>query len=291
VLLAAAALVINGILAWRAELRLQSRLAEIRAAGDPASIAEMAPPAIPDEEDAAAIMERIRPRLDEFSREYGKFYNSPLGRAYDEAGGKGEAATKEQIDAMQAILAKYADVEIALKTASECEHYASRLDFSLNHPKFLEQLMDRIQNGRTAARLLAWRGEVLLADGQHEEALIQGMRALRLARLHENEPTLVAFLVAVAMRGAANGQIYDALAAGSVSAELHAALDQELARQDDPKNFARVLKAERAICCDWLYGQFDDNEGFSSWRPGRVGRIRPISGPAVARGAQSARLG
>jgi hypothetical protein len=81
------------------------------------------------------------------------------------------------------------------------------------------------------------------------------MQALRLSRLHEKEPTLMAFLVAIAMRARANEQIYDALAAGPVSAELHAALDAELARQDDPTRFARVLKDERAICGDWIYAQ------------------------------------
>lgn len=254
-LLVAVALVINGLLAWRAEWRLRSRLAAIRAAGDPASIAELAPPPIPDDENAAAIMERVRPRLNEFGEEYGRFFNTELGKQYDAAGDIGEPATKEQIEAIRAILAKYADVEESLKKASECEKFASRLNFSLDHTKFIEQLIDKIQNGRTAARLLAWRGEVLLEDGQHERAIEQGMQTLRLARLHEHEPTLVTFLVAIAMRGRANEQIYDALATGPVSPELHKALEEELARQDDPKRFVRVLKGERAVGGDWIHSQ------------------------------------
>lgn len=252
-LLAAVGLVVNGILAWRAEWRLQSRLAAIRAAGDPASIAELAPAAIPDEENAATILEQIRPRLKEFSKDYGRFYNSPLGKEYDETRKKGGPATQEQIDAIRAILAKYADVEESLNKASECEKFASRLDFSLDHTKFLEQLLDHVHESRTGARFFGWRGEVLLADGQHEQAIENGLRALRLARLHENEPTMVAFLVAIAMRGVANEQIYDALAAGSIPPELHAALDAELAVQDDPKRFAHMLKDERAVGADWIH--------------------------------------
>jgi hypothetical protein len=252
-LLAAVGLVLNGILAWRAEWRLQSRLAAIRAAGEPASIAELAPTPIPDDENAAAIIERIRPRLDEFSKEYGRFYDSPIGKEYDEARGKGEPATKAQIESIRAILAKYADVEKSIVEAAACDKFASRLDYSLDHTKFLEQLLDKVQSARTAARFLAWRGEVLLAEGQHEQALENGLRALWLARLHENEPTLVAFLVAIAMRMDANEQIYDALAAGPVSPELHATLDEALARQDDSKRFAQVLKTERAFGGDWIH--------------------------------------
>jgi hypothetical protein len=251
-MLAAIGLVVNGMLAWRAELRLRSRLAAIRAAGAPASIAELAPEPIPDDENAAAIMEQIRPQLNEFSKEYGRFYDSPLGKEYDEAGDKGEPATKEQIDAIRAILAKYADLERLVAEASASEKFASRLDYSLDHTKFLDRLLDHIQVARMATRLLTWRGEVLLADGEQEQALDNGLQALRLARLHENEPTLVACLVAIAMRSTAAAQIYDALAAGPVSSELHQALDIELAKYDNPQQLVEVLMSERAVSADWL---------------------------------------
>lgn len=255
-LLAAVGLVVNGTLAWRAEWRLKSRLAAIRAGGDPASIAELAPAVIPDDENAAAMIEQILPRLKEFGKEYGRFFNTPLGKEYGAAGDRDEPATAEQIEAIRAILANYKDVEEALIQASECEQFASRLDFSLDHTEFLEQLLDHVQEARTGTRFLGWRGEVLLADGQHEQAIENGLRALRLARLHQNEPTLVAFLVAIAMRGIANEQIYDALAAGPIPPELHAALDTELALQDDPKRFARMLKDERAVGADWIHSHF-----------------------------------
>jgi hypothetical protein len=251
-MLAAVGLIVNGALAWRAELRLRSRLSAIRAAGHPASIAELAPQPIPEEQNAAAIMERIRPRLDEFGKEYGQFYNSPLGKKYDESRDQGDPATKEQIDAIRAILAKYEDIEQALVEASAREKFASRLDYSLDHTKFLEQLLDHVQVARTATRLLAWRGEVLLADGQHQQAVENGLRALRLARLHENEPTLVAYLVAIAMRSIAVAQVYDALSAGPVSEELHQALDTELAKYDDPQQFVEMMATERAVSADWL---------------------------------------
>jgi hypothetical protein len=62
------------------------------------------------------------------------------------------------------------------------------------------------------------------------------------------------------MRGLSTPHIYDALAAGPVSAELHAALDEELALADNPQSLVRALKTERAVSADWA------NEHLA-WKP------------------------
>ncbi len=258
-LLIALALIVNGIFAWRAEWQLRSRLTAIRAAGDPASIAELAPPPIPDDQNAAAIIAKVKPRLDAFSKEYGRFYETPIGKAFDEASDRDEPPTKAQIDAIRAILSKYSDVEQAIGKAAGCDKFGSRMDFSLSHRAFLEQGLGIVQTARTASRFLSWRNEVLVFDGQHEAALKNGIESLRLARLHENEPTLVAYLVAIAMRGIASQQLYDVLAGGHGTPELHKAIDEELARHDDSQQLAVVLKTERAFSADWINGEMDGN--------------------------------
>lgn len=254
-ILVAMALIVNGIFAWRAESQLRSRLAAIRAAGDPASIADLKPAPIPDDQNAAAIIDRIRPRLKEFSKAYGQFFNSPIGKEYDARRDQGEPPTKEQIDAIRGILNNFADVEQAIDKAADCDKFASRMDFTLSHRDFIEHMLDKVQEARTAARFLGWRHEVLEADGQHDAAIKNSIEALRLARLHENEPTLVAYLIAVAMRGIASEQLYDALAVSQTSPELHAAIDQELKQHDNPQTLPRVLKTERAVGADWIVDQ------------------------------------
>jgi hypothetical protein len=208
------------------------------------------PQLIPDEENAAVFLERIRPRIGQFANEHGRFFKTPIGKAYDEARERGEPATPEQIAAIRAILEKYSDVEPVLGAAAKCDKYASRLDFSLDSQQFIDKLLDQI-NGpgsiRQLSRFLNWRIEVLLADGQRDQAVERGIQIYRLDRLYESEPTLVAFLIAIAVRGVVADQMYDALAAGPVSPELLAELDQELARQDDPARLVHALKSERAI--------------------------------------------
>jgi hypothetical protein len=88
---------------------------------------------------------------------------------------------------------------------------------------------------------------MLCYDGKNDEAVRRGLELLRLARLHRNEPTMVSYLVTLAVEHMAIRELYDALAAGRTSFELHAAVDAELAQLDDPEAFGRMLRGERAF--------------------------------------------
>jgi hypothetical protein len=235
----------------RAGGRLEKRLAAIRAAGDPASIADLAPPSIPDEKNAAVVLDRIGPRLSEFSTEHSRFFDTPVGKSHAEGQDRGEPPTPEQIFEIRLILVKYPDVEEALAQAADCDGYASQLDYTLPFTAFVDAAIGTQGTPRAAVRFLNSRMEVLIADGFHEDALEQGRTTLRLARLYESQPTIVPFLVGIAMRSLSAPHIYDALASGPVSAELHAALDEELALADTPQRLVHSLKTERAVSADW----------------------------------------
>lgn len=240
----------NGIFTWVTDWRLQARVAAIRAAGHPASIADLAPEPIPADQNAAAYLEELAPRLDQFAKEHGEFFKTPLGKAYDAIKDRGEP-TPEQIAAIRAILDKYPDIDAGLAAAAGCEQYASLADFTLGPNEFLDELLqNRITRVRIATRFLVWRVEVLLADRQQQQAVEQGIEMLHLARLCDHEPTLVNLLVCHAVRGVTAWSLYDALAAGTVSPELHAALEQELALHDDPQRLAHALNTERAFSAD-----------------------------------------
>jgi hypothetical protein len=250
-------LIANGVMLWRANWRLQSKLSAIRADGNPASIAELAPAAVPDDDNAALYLQRISPRIKEFSKEYSLFYQTPLGVEYGQARERGENATEEQLAAIRAILDKYPDVEQAIAHAAQCNQYSLRMDYSLNHTAFLAALIDHQSDVRSPARFLSWRMEVLLAAGEHEQAVERGIQGLKLARLHENEPTIMSYLIANALQGTVASPLYDALAAGLVSPELHAALDDELARREDPRRLRHALATERALTASWSDAMFD----------------------------------
>jgi hypothetical protein len=244
---------------WWAGGQLSARIAAIRAAGDPASIADLAPEPAPAEENAAAEFAALDDDLDAFSRDYEQFFKTAVGKRYEQARDRGHLATSKQLAAMRAILDKYPALAAGLSRAAACPRYASLADFKVDAPKFTDQSIERIQQFRTAGRFQAWQIETLVGAGQSAPAVERGLEQLKLARLWENEPTLVCYLVGIAVRDGAADRIYDALAAGKVAPELHAELDAELARVDAAGRFAHMLRTERAYGVSSMVSQTRGN--------------------------------
>ena len=250
--LLAIALIANGFMAWRTEAHWRGMIAAIRASGEPGSIAELAPKPIPEDQNAAALLAKLGPRLDDFSKEsYHFFEKDPLGIDYEKRTDRGEPATAAQIDAIRAMLDRYSDLDAGIAAVAACDQYASVSDFSAGYPKFIDEIVTKpMARIRTAARFLRWRMYVLIAAGQQEQAARLGIEMLQLARLYDHEPAIINMLVSAAVRGIAAETLYDVLAAGPVSPKLHQALDDELALHEDPQRLVRTLKTERGFAID-----------------------------------------
>lgn len=229
---------------------LQGRIAAIRAAGHPATIADLAPQAFPpEEEDAAAQLAAVAGRVEAFSRELGRFYKTPLGIAYDQRQDRGEAATGEQLDAIRKIIEKFPDVDSAIDRAAACRQYASRLNYQLPQPQFLESMHPGPIDIRAVARFIVWQMKLAIGEGRTEVALEHGIELLRLAALYDAaEPGLVSSQMANAVRGVAAAEIYEALVANgeSIAPALRQELDNELARFDVAEVLRRSITTERA---------------------------------------------
>ncbi len=238
----------NGVMAWRTYARRQANIDAIRAAGDPASISDLTPKAIPYDENAAAQIAALADATKVFEKDYVTFLErTELGKAYDKAEGPPNA---EQTAAMRAILDKNAAIAAGISQAAACDVWASRGDFAVDHHTFLEQLLQRIQLVRSVFHYGRWEMIVLIQEGKADEAVRRGTELLKLARLFEAEPALVSYLCAIACRGAALDQLPAAVTAGRIAPETREALDEELARTDDPNSFLKALRLERAVAMD-----------------------------------------
>jgi hypothetical protein len=241
-------LAVNGIMAWQTEARENAIKAAIRAKGDPASIADLKPAPIPDDQNAAAQIAALASELKAFEKKYVTFLqDADLGKAYDESDA---LPTAEQAVEMRKILDKHKAMRDGIDRAARCDAWASVGDYSVNHTMFIEQLLNRVQDFRTVMRYARWELEVLLVEGQRDKAVRRGIDMLKLARLHESEPTLVAYLVTVAVRRTAIDGLDKTLAAGPISAEVRRALDEELARGERPGQFGAILRLERGAAMD-----------------------------------------
>jgi hypothetical protein len=240
-------LLVNGFFSWQTNRRFNAKIEAIRAAGYPASIADLKPKSIPAELNAAAHLDALAPRLDEFAKEQYRWERkTPLGKTYEDLP-EGTRPNAEQLAAMRAILDNYADLEAAVAAAAACPQYASTADFSLHFNEFLEKNIDSVKNIRATTRLIRWRAGVLIGENRPDLAVERWLEVLRLAKLHEAEPTLMAQLVTFAVRGATIGGLHEALTAGSIPPELRDRLDAELARVENPSKMRDILIGERGV--------------------------------------------
>lgn len=239
-------LLVNAVLAWRTEARFRELVAAVRAEGDPASIAELAPPPIANDANAAALIDTLSPRLDEFGKEHGEFFHTELGKQLD-ALQPGQLPTDGQAAAMRAILDRYPDLEQQIQEAMAAPHYASTADFSLAFDPYLEAQLERLQKLRTLARFVDWRVQTLLAEGKHEEAIDSSLSLLEFSALAKGEPALVSYLVTIAIRNIALQDLYQSLLAGPTDPATHARIDDTLERLDRETDLGKVLRTERAL--------------------------------------------
>lgn len=243
-------LLLLGVSCWLigSKNSLDRRINAIRAEGFPATIADLAPAIIPAEDDAAAQLAAVEDRFAEFDRELARFDKTPTGKAYDEGRQRGEAPTAEQLDAMRVIVAKFPELDAVVKQAAARDGYASRYDYRLPQPQFLAAMLPRASNLRTVARFVAWQMRLAIAEGRPELAVEQGISLLRLAALYDNaEPGVVSSQIAMAVRGVAASELYNALSSGPISPELRTKLDNELGRFDPEQSLHHSLITERAI--------------------------------------------
>ena len=106
-------------------------------------------------------------------------------------------------------------------------------------------MLDGVGKSKSAARVLHYRATLLAAEGKRDEAVRTALLIFRLARHFEHNPTIVSYLVSIAVRGIAIDSANDALQTGPVSKEVRDSLDAELSIQQPMTGFAWALKSER----------------------------------------------
>jgi hypothetical protein len=112
---------------------------------------------------------------------------------------------------------------------------------------------------RARALLLASRGDV---DG----AVRASLAMLRLARLYDRNPTLVSYLVGIAVRGIAIGAANQAVQTGPISPRLRAELEADLAGEERMEGYRWAIQSERAVGRDF----FATLPGRNFWLGGRA---------------------
>lgn len=237
--LVAIGLVANAVFVWITDARLERQLAEIRAAGDPLTLAELARPPIAPEKNAATYLRRAEADLAAIEKE-----TVNLRSVWEPPG---FLMSPEDQKTVQAALAAYPNVIPLLQQAAACPDYNAELDYTLPSREFLDAALVALQKLRWPAQVLRYRAALLVAEGNRDEAVRTALTNFRLARHLDRNPVLVGYMIALVVRRYAMQSANEALQTGPVSKEARQALDQELAIQERMEGYARALKSERVF--------------------------------------------
>lgn len=228
-----------------ADSKVEKKLAELRDAGEPVSLVDLAQKPIPPEINAATYLRRAKSDVEVIQKEV---------YAACEAGPKADVDTLDEgrlspalQTAIRSAFAQYPNAVPLLEQASNCPYYDPQLNFNTDTNSFLENLLERVQYTRNVYRVLNFQTLLLLAEHKQEEPLRTCLTMFRLARHFDRDPTTINFLVCLAIRGVAIDATNLVLRSAPLPDSAHHALQAELARHDVAQAFQQALRTERAF--------------------------------------------
>ncbi len=243
----------NAYFVWRNGARLESQLAELRAAGDPISLKDLARAPIPPEKNAATYLRRAQADLEAVQKE--------LAAAYPETGYPTGPLSPAEQEKLQKVFDAYPKVIPLLEQAAACPDYDPQLDYTVPARTFMVKGLDEVQKSRVPARFLRATTTLLVAKGRRDEALARMVLLLRLCRHFDHHPMLTGCLLALACRGYAISGANLVLQSGPIGKEAREALERELSRHDGVQAYVGGLKTERAFGLD----MFDTMPWSQNW--------------------------
>jgi hypothetical protein len=249
-------LVANAVFVWITDARLESQLKAIQDAGDPLTLAELAPKPIPPEKNAAMYHRRAEADVNAMNDEIwvNDWY---VKKSWD----SGKPLPPEGFKLVKAALEAHPKVMPLLEQAAACQDYDPQLDFTVSPPELIAQFLPIVQYHRQYARVLSLRASLLVVEGNYDEAARSALLLLRLTRQSFRDTMLVGLLVQITMRGIAIEAANMALQSGPVSKEVRDALDAELALHESSKDYTRTIKNDRV----YTLGFFRALPGHDCW--------------------------
>jgi hypothetical protein len=162
--------------------RLEAKLAELKAAGQPIALKDLARKPIPPDQNASTYLRRAREDVNAVQKAIVIDVEDALPEAEQAAYAEGQPNDAVHKAATAAFAAHPQAIPL-LRRASECSDYDPQLNYDVSPHAFTEQLLDDVGNTRAAMRVLDRRVLWLLAEDRNEEALETCLVMHRLCRL------------------------------------------------------------------------------------------------------------
>ncbi|MEX0641644.1 MAG: hypothetical protein WD468_03035 [Pirellulales bacterium] len=242
-----------------ADSKVEKKLAELREAGQPISLAALARKPIPPESNAATYLRRAAEELAAIEK--------AIESALDGTSQQEQAefyrfrATAAVQKTLQSAFASFPNAVPLLEKAAERPDYDPQLDYSKGPGEFLDHFCELSQDVRQPIRVLNYRVVMLQMEGKRDEAFQTCMTMFRLIRHLEHRPMLISLLVSLAVRGVAISAADNVLRSGPLPPSAYDALEAELARHDLAAAWQEALRTERAFGID-QFGEYRTTNGY-----------------------------
>ena len=222
-----------------AELQRQfdDKLAELRKQGEPLTLTELAPPAVPDDQNAAVLHEQAFKLLEDIPRATDDRLRELFPRS-------APAPTAEDLAEARKLLAPCAPALDLIRQGTLRPKCRFDLDYNANPVAMLLPHPSKVQR---AGRLLSYESRIEIAQGRPDAAVADCVTALRLADGLKDEPIVVDQMVRFALIGMGTNGLQRVL---DQSEPGEAALREAvgvLAALDDRGPLLRALKGERVV--------------------------------------------
>ncbi len=242
-LAAISALVLSAILAviiWRDSAKREAMISSIREAGDPVSITDLRPTDVASEENAATY---LTPVTEDLQTLVFKIYPFVFPEAFDRQSG----LTDQQRAESEKLFAAHTKVDEAIQRASQCKALHWPLNYADAPSKFMESLLNNTQSTRDVARFHVAKSRTLSGGGDPDNATAVCLQGLRLVRLQDQTPTMIASMVNSACRGTLLDEVGRVIRHHKLKPETQQAIEAELSNHDSLAAFTQALKSERAF--------------------------------------------
>jgi len=216
------------------ERSFNAKLAELRERGEPVTLAEMAPPPVPSERNAATYYERAFQKLESLGKE--DLTN------FGQLTAKDGALSAEEVRKAMDLLDHARPAMSMLHKAVECDECRYPIDYQ--SPGHLLRL-PHLQKLRILVRLLKLSSNANLEWRYGGTAAEDCVIALKVAQSAEQDPTPVSLLVESGLMGLVLVQLERVMDRAEPSASQLTRIERLLSSEADRRRFTRVLRGER----------------------------------------------
>ncbi len=233
---------VNLMVSFLAREEFRRDLENARKNGMPRSLSELAPPRIPDAENAAKVYMLAFPQV-----------VTPVGV---------EESTLEAFQSWKVDLEKErAGLEVLRAHVEKNRGALDRLQeaarlpdcrFDLTYADGLSMVLSHLSGLRKSAKLMRLEARLLLAEGKQAEAMRAVQDLYALSDATREEPILISLLVRISMHGVAADTLRRTLQEPLPDAEALASLAETLERGRDDSHFARAIRGEQCFGVDTM---------------------------------------